>query len=108
MSFPNLLELSFIVVLAFPKASSIGFICNESHNFLSSYPFHKTYIVTFVFVTFLTICINTYNTDIYFVNDPTSTICSASLVGSCDFDIRASWAIVIFVLSVLPTNDIGQ
>lgn len=51
---------------------------------------------------------NTYNTDIYFVNDPTSTICSASLVGSCDFDIRASWAIVIFVLSVLPTNDIGQ
>lgn len=37
ISFPNLLELSFIVVLAFPKASSIGFICNDNHRF-----FHLT------------------------------------------------------------------
>lgn len=53
ISFPNLLELSFIVVLAFPKASSIGFICNDNHRF-SILP--NKYDVTFV--------INTYNTDI--------------------------------------------
>ena len=109
ISFPNLLELSFIVVFAFPKASNRGF----------TYKRGRVFLLLLKLMSLQTlrpgrkiICSQPMSSLFkrYFCssNASTSTICSASLLGSSDFDIRANCANVIFVLSVFPSFDMKQ